>query len=125
MRIFATVPALFLIVLVSIVKAEEAPEDTGRSPGDMTVEERTQMMQSTNEYNTCVYNQAIDKINSDPDIRRIADAAMVVCQPRLDALRKQIIGWHFPIGFADGFARSVRERAVHNLLPELATRKGG
>lgn len=101
----------------------EAPGE--RSPGDMTVEERGQMMQATNDYNGCVYKNAMDKINAAPDIRRIADAALVMCQPQLDGLRKLITGWKFPAYFADGFSRQVRDRAVHNLLPELATRKGG
>lgn len=101
----------------------EAPGE--RSPGDMTVEERAQMMQSTNEYNNCVYKQATDKIDSDPDIRRIADSALGACQPQLEALQNQIKAWKFPEYFASGFARTVRDRAARNILPELATRKGG
>jgi hypothetical protein len=101
---------------------EQAPGE--RSPGDMTVEERAQMMQSTNVYNNCVYKQATDKIDSDPDIRRIADNALAACQPQLEALQNQIKGWKFPQYFASGFARTVRDRAARNVLPELATRKG-
>jgi len=115
---------VLLIAAGTGARAEgEAPGE--RSPGDMTVEERSQMMQATNDYNGCVYKNAMDKINADPDIRRIADAALVMCQPQLDGLRKMIVGWKFPAYFADGFSRQVRDRAVHNLLPELATRKGG
>ena len=121
MRIHAVMSALALAALTLVATAENLPGE--RSPGDMSVAERTHMMQSTNDYNNCVYKAAIDKINADPDIRRIADAAMVVCQPQIDALRKLIVGWRFPEYFAEGFARSVRERAAHNLLPELATRK--
>ncbi len=101
----------------------EAPGE--RSPGDMTVEERAQMMQTTGEYNNCVYKQATDKIDSDPDIRRIADNALGACQPQLEALQNQIKSWKFPEYFASGFARTVRDRAARNILPELATRKGG
>ena len=117
---------LGVLLLASGIVAHAEDEVPGeRSPGDMTVEERTQMMQATNDYNGCVYKAAMDKINADPDIRRIADAALVMCQPQLDGLRKLITGWKFPAYFADGFSRQVRDRAVHNLLPELATRKGG
>lgn len=124
MRNIALVPAFALAAFTALATAEDTLAAGERSPGDMTVAERTQMMQSTNDYNKCVYKQAVDKVHTDPDIRRIADAAMVMCQPQLDALRKQILGWHFPGDFAEGFSRSVRERAVHNLLPELAARKG-
>ena len=71
-----------------------------------------------------MYKQATDKIDSDPDIRRIADHALGACQPQLEALQNRIKGWKFPEYFASGFARSVRDRAARNILPELATRKG-
>lgn len=104
---------------------DPSPAAGERSPGDMTVEERTQMMQTTNDYNNCVYKEATDKIDSDPDIRRIADNALGTCQPQLEALQNQIRSWKFPDYFATGFARTVRDRAARNLLPELASRKGG
>ena len=94
-----------------------------RSPGDMTVEERVQMIQATNTYNNCVYQQATDKINSDADIRRIADKALGSCQPQLQSLQRLITGWKFPEYFAKGYARTVRDRAARHVLPELATRK--
>lgn len=72
-----------------------------------------------------MYKQATDKIDSDPDIRRIADNALGACQPQLEALQNQIKSWKFPEYFASGFARTVRDRAARNILPELATRKGG
>ena len=89
----------------------------------MTVDERHLMMQSANEYNNCVFKQATDKIASDADIRRIADNALGACQPQLEALQNQIKSWKFPEYFATGFARTVRDRAARNILPELATRK--
>lgn len=51
----------------------QAPAGDERSPGDMTVEERAEMMKSTNDYNNCVYQQAIAKVDAEPDIRRVAD----------------------------------------------------
>lgn len=123
--------ALLLVFLTlgplpALVQAEGQTEAASeRSPGDMSVEERALMMQATNVYNNCVYQQATDKIDSDPDIRRIADAALGACQPQLDALQKLIRDWKFPEYFAAGFARTVRDRAARNILPELATKKGG
>ena len=115
---------LCLLPLTSFAD-DPSPSAGERSPGDMTVEERTQMMRSTNDYNNCVYQQATDRIDSDPDIRRIADNALGACQPQLEALQKQIRSWNFPDYFASGFARTVRDRAVRSILPELASRKGG
>ena len=123
--------ALLLVLLTLaqvpiLVQAEQPAAAAGeRSPGDMSVDERAQMMQATNVYNNCVYKQATDKIDSDADIRRIADGALGACQPQLDALQKLIRDWKFPEYFAAGFARTVRDRAARNILPELATKKGG
>lgn len=120
----------FMLFASSLLPATAFADDPGaaageRSPGDLTVEERAKMMQSTNDYNQCVYKQATDKIDSDPDIRRIADGALGACQPQLEALQNQIKSWKFPEYFAMGFARTVRDRAARNILPELASRKGG
>lgn len=125
MRLSVVAMSFVLGLLPGLVFAEGEGEAPGeRSPGDMSVEERAQMMQSTNDYNNCVYKQATDKIDSDPDIRRIADNALGACQSQLEALQRQIKAWKFPEYFASGFARTVRDRAARNILPELATRKG-
>lgn len=114
-----------LLALTSPTLADEhaEPQAAERSPGDMTVEERVQMMEGANEYNTCVYNAALERIDTDPDIRRIADGAMGHCQPRLEALAGTIEDWGFAPYFAEGFTRNVRDRAARKLLPELAVRK--
>ena len=125
MRLYTLLLASMLGLLpVAAFAGSEGEAPGERSPGDMTVEERGQMIQTTGEYNNCVYKQATDKIDSDPDIRRIADNALGACQAQLEALQNQIKGWKFPEYFASGFARTVRDRAARNILPELATRKG-
>lgn len=125
MRLTALLLTCMLALLPTVVLAASEGEASGeRSPGDMTVDERRLMMQSANEYNNCVFKQATDKIASDADIRRIADNALGACQPQLEALQNQIKSWKFPEYFATGFARTVRDRAARNILPELATRKG-
>mgnify|MGYP000117686653 FL=1 len=101
----------------------EADSTNARSPGDLSGEERASMMRSTGDYNTCVYNHAMETIDSDPDIRRIADSAMGHCQSDLDSLKSNINEWGFPPYFADRFTRNVRDRAARKLLPELAIRK--
>jgi uncharacterized protein (DUF4213/DUF364 family) len=101
----------------------EQAADLGRSPGDMTVEERVQMMQGARGYDNCVYTEAIARIDGEDDIRRIADMAMGQCEPRLDDLRAMIERWGFNPHFALGFTRNVRDRAARKVLPELAVRK--
>lgn len=116
--------ASFWLLQWAPVHAQEA-EDGTRSPGDLNAEERIEMMQLANAYHTCVYNTAMAGIDAHEDIRQIADQAMGECDDRLGTLGETISGWGFPRGFAEGFTRSVRDRAVHQLLPELAVRKGG
>jgi len=120
-------PTLLLTLLLAppLQAAEDvaATDDAARSPGDMSVEERGEMMRQANAYNTCVYEQAMAQIDADPDIRRIADLAMGACEAQLDTLGSTIIGWGMPDYFAQGFTRTVRDRAVRKLVPELAIRK--
>ncbi len=121
-------PVLVLFLILGVLSTTSVAADDSiaaleRSPGDMSVEERVQMIQATNTYNDCVYKQATDNINSDADIRRIADNALRSCQPRLESLQRLIGSWKFPEYFAKGYAHTVRDRAARNILPELATRK--
>ncbi|MEX2480865.1 MAG: hypothetical protein WD928_08390 [Gammaproteobacteria bacterium] len=119
-------PILIALLVVCPLAPGGAQEmaDGQRSPGDLTIEERREMMQHASDYNACVYNAAIADIDKHPDIRQIADEALGACVERLDVLNETITAWGFPSGFAAGFTRSVRDRAVRQLLPELAVRKG-
>lgn len=104
-------------------QAQDNSVEAARSPGDMSVDERREMMGVANTYNTCVYEQALANINADDDIRRIADIAMGACQGHLETLAVKITAWGFPQGFADRFTGNVRNRAARKLLAELAVRK--
>lgn len=115
--------ALIAVCSLTAVSAQEL-QDGQRSPGDLSIEERRAMMQHASDYNACVYHAAIADIDQHPDIRYIADQALGACVGRLDVLSETITSWGFPSGFAEGFTRSVRDRAVRHLLPELAVRKG-
>ncbi|MGE0486976.1 MAG: hypothetical protein AB7Q81_22690 [Gammaproteobacteria bacterium] len=113
-------PLVLACLFAGAVHAQPAAE---RSPGDLTNEERLEMMSQANGYNTCVYERAVASIDSDPDVRRIADIAMGECDDRLQTLGATITGWGMPEYFADGFTATVRNRAARKLLPELAIRK--
>ncbi len=116
--------ATFLLIVAWQPAAAGAQAGDGaRSPGDMSVEERSEMMQVANSYNTCVYEQALAGLDAHEDIRQIADLAMGACQSHLDSLGEKITGWGFQPQFATGFTRNVRDRAARKILPELAIRK--
>lgn len=118
------ISCLLSAVLVSSALAVDEPSAArSRSPGDMTVAQRVEMMEAANAYNACVYARAIENIDVDADIRRIADLALGLCQPQLDDLDDTIVNWGFAENFAVQFTRNVRNRATRKLLPELAVRK--
>jgi hypothetical protein len=112
--------SLYLMLYFACAAAAESPE---RSPGDMTVAERAVMMEATQTYNACVFKHALERARSDADIRVVADEALGYCESALEALREVIRAGRFPEQFAQGFARSMRDRTARNLLPELAARQ--
>jgi hypothetical protein len=107
------------------VAAEEPATTKYRSPGDMTVEERTTMMSLVGEYNNCVYQEGVAQVDKFPDIRQAADAAMEACENTANKLRETIDGYGFEPGFAEQFVHHAQSRAARTLLPELAIRKSG
>lgn len=117
---------LVLLLAMAGAGAEETAAVASRSPGDLSDQERALMMQSANDYNACVFKQAMAEVKAkkDGDIRHIADMAMGLCQSGLDELKASITGWGFEDYFAEGFTRTVRDRAAHKLLPELAVELG-
>ena len=118
---------LMLILIAAAAAAAtdgEAPVPAERSPGDLSVDERRQMMAAATLYNTCVYQEAMARNAANEDIRKVADLALGHCQPQLEELEHLISGWGFPSYFATGFARTVRDHAARNVLPELASVQG-
>ena len=105
--------------------AVNAESEAERSPGDMTVEERRQMMEHAAEYDNCVYSQAMANISKHDDIRTVADDALGQCTNKLQDLENLITGWGMPAGYAESFGSRIRQRATRKLLPELAIRKAG
>jgi len=108
---------LALLLPIALAAAE------ARSPGDLTVEERQQMMLAARDYSRCVQQEAVARVDAHDDIRRIADDALGACRPRLDGLAATITGWGFEAGFAEGYTATLRNRATRDLLPELAVMK--
>jgi len=113
------------MVVLGLSLSAYAGEEAFRSPGDMTVAERTAMMQLVSDYNNCVYREGLARVEQFPDIRQAADAAMEVCKVTAEKLRLTIDGFRFEPGFAEQFVHHTQSRAVRSLIPELAIRKGG
>lgn len=102
-----------------------AAEKTYRDPGDMTEQERGQLMAMSNQYNKCVYKESMARVEALPDIRQAADQGMGACKPVIDGLKSLVAKAGFDPGFGEHFARSAQNRAVKMLIPELALRKSG
>jgi|LNFM01.1.fsa_nt_gb hypothetical protein len=113
-----------LALLAPLAVAAAAPPEY-REPSEMTVEERSTIMQRMNDYNGCVYKEAMARVDKLPDIRQAADEGMSACQGTLDTVEQAIAGFNFSPEFAEQFLHHTQSRAVKMLMPELSLRKGG
>lgn len=127
-----TAGTLLMVLFSQLAGATEsqntapAPAAEGtRSPGDMTVDERADLMRATNDYQRCVYDAAISKIDASPDVRAVADLAFDLCRETMDGVNGWFAERGFDEGFATGYTRQMRDRAGRKLLPELMMRKSG
>lgn len=120
--------AVSLFVLISTFNsqaADPAATETYRSPADMTIDERNTMMSLVSDYNNCVYQEGMSRVDNFADIRQAADAAMAACENTANKLRAIIDSYGFDPGFSEQFVRHAQSRAARTLLPELAIRKSG
>jgi hypothetical protein len=123
-RLITTFIVLFLTTQPLLAdEASTAPNE--RSPADMSVDERREMMTLASKYDNCVYSQAMTSIGDYQDIRQVADFALGECQDKLQDLENLITNWGMPSLYAKSFANRIRQRATRKLLPELAIRKAG
>lgn len=117
-------PERLAIVLAGAVLSAQAPAaDAPRSAGDMTVEERQDLMSATNRYQRCVYDAAMSRVDAKSDVRVVADAAFDACEPEMSAMVAWFSEQGFDERFAEGYTRHMRDRAGRKLLPELMMRK--
>lgn len=117
---------LLFSALAEAADAEHAADaHAGRSHGDMTVEERAELMQATNAYNRCVYEAAMGRLDSSPDVREIADMAFDDCTKSLEGMRSWFADNGFDARAAEGYTTQMKNRAGRKVLPELMLRKSG
>lgn len=126
----AVVSGMALLLLFSTLAeaadaGHAADAHAGRSHGDMTVEERAELMQATNAYNRCVYEAAMGHLDSSPDVRAIADMAFDDCTESLEGMRRWFADNGFDAGAAEGYTTQMKNRAGRKVLPELMLRKSG
>ena len=115
----------FITCIALVTSSFAIAEQAERSPGDMTVDERREMMEHASKYDNCVYSEAMTNIGKHEDIRVVADDALGSCATKLQDLENLITGWGMPAGYAQSFSARIRQRATRKLLPELAIRKAG
>lgn len=125
MTLFRFEPAILACALLCPCALPAAEATDLRDPSDMTVEERTAIMQRMNDYNTCVYKESMARVDTLPDIRQAADEGMSACQGVLDKVGETIEAYRFTPEFAEQFLHHTQSRAVKMLMPELSLRKGG
>lgn len=119
---------VILTTLLLAIPFGHAVADSGasfREPSDMTVEERTGVMQRVNDYNNCVFREAMARVDRLPDIRQAADEGMAACKAALETIGKTLTDYRFEPGFSTQFLHHTQSRAVRMLIPELSLRKAG
>ena len=115
---FRSLPAL-----LALASLAATAEPQFRDAGEMKDEERAQVMGFMNDYNKCVYQEAMARVDQTPDIRKAADQGMETCKPTLQKMKDTLAKQGFEPGFGEQFAHSTQMRAVRMLMPELALKK--
>ncbi|HIF50236.1 MAG TPA: hypothetical protein EYQ42_01660 [Thiotrichaceae bacterium] len=104
--------SLFLFSLN--VNAEEY-----KTTGEMTTEERIKVSDSKGEYIECLDESAITRLQTQNDIRVVADHSMKDCAPVLEDLYDYLTAANYAPDATKGFLRSISNRAVNKLLSNL------
>jgi len=120
-----TLAAALAAALLLPVSAAAEGEDAIRSAGDMTVDERAELMRATHRYQRCVYDAAMSSLEASNDVRVIADQAFETCASDMQSMVTWFEDQGFESGFAEGYTRHMRDQAGRKLLPELMMRKSG
>jgi hypothetical protein len=90
-----------------------------RTTGEMTVEERTKVTEARFDYSDCLDEAAMTRMQTQNDIRVVADHSMKDCAPILENLHDYLIAANYSPEGTKGFLRSISNRAVNKLLSNL------
>lgn len=90
-----------------------------KTTGKMTTEERIKATDTKAEYIECLDEAAIARLQTQNDIRVVADHAMKDCAPILEGLYDYLIAANYAPDATKGYLRSISNRAVNKLLSNL------
>jgi hypothetical protein len=108
---------ILLIFLAGVNAGINAQESTGISS-----EGRQLINKTTQDYNICVQQNALQQLDNYSDIRVVAAHAVEHCEHQLNAFKENFAAKRNP-EFYSGLERSIKNRAIRNLLPLLMYEK--
>lgn len=94
-----------------------AAEDN--SAAQMTNENRQKISQASYEHMNCMNEYAITQLETQPDIRVIADHAMKQCSPILEDLYNVLIESNYTPEGSSRFVSSISNKSANKLLSQL------
>ena len=89
---------------------------------EVTDEDRQHINETTQNYNQCVQQNALQQIDNYADIRQVAGHAVKLCEHQLSEFREKL-GARANSDFYSGFERHIKNNAIRNLLPMLMYEK--
>jgi signal recognition particle GTPase len=85
----------------------------------MTDENRQKISQASYEHMNCMNEYAITQLETQPDIRVIADHAMKECAPILEDLHNVLVESNFAPEASSRFVSSISNKSANKLLSKL------
>ncbi len=90
-----------------------------KTSGKMTQEEHQKVAEAQAEYNECLNESAISRLEHQTDIRVVADHSMKDCAPILEALYETLLSASYAPEPTRRLTRSISNRASNKLLSKL------
>ena len=106
---------LLLILLISFPATAEEFKD----PATFTGEEYQMVQAAGADYNTCLREESLKRIEQSSDPRRLADAAMKSCASILEQLYTEITHKNYSPEVARRFSWNISNRGANKLLSNL------
>ncbi len=108
---------LYLAFLLSLLSLNVSAEY--KTSGQMTQEEYQKVRESSAEYNECLNESAISQLQSQDDIRVIADHAMKECTTHLESLYEFIVSKNYAPEAMSRFVSSISNKSANKLLTNV------
>lgn len=108
---------MYVALLIAVSSA--SAEQTYLTPGDMSDQDRTVMVETNLSYEQCLRKEGIAKLDEFADVRQAADAAMQSCDDSIAPLRTHFTERGFDPDFIRSLDHRVKSRSAKRFLPEL------